>query len=44
VSSPGVSAPAAVRYCWGAGDEGTLMNGAGLPAPSFRTDPSRAGK
>ncbi|MBI1853565.1 MAG: hypothetical protein HYR85_24780 [Planctomycetes bacterium] len=38
VSSPDVAAPAAVRYAWGAADEGTLENGAGLPSSSFRTD------
>jgi sialate O-acetylesterase len=38
VWSEDVAAPAAVRYCWGAGDEGTVFNEAGLPAPSFRTD------
>jgi sialate O-acetylesterase len=38
VSSPSVPHPVAVRYCWGASDEGTLVNGAGLPASSFRTD------
>jgi len=30
--------PRAVRYAWGAADEGTLKNAAGLPAPPFRTD------
>jgi alpha-L-fucosidase 2 len=38
VSSDAVKAPVAVRYCWGAADAGTLVNGAHLPAPSFRTD------
>lgn len=38
VSSPKVAKPAAVRYCWGTTDEGTLSNKEGLPAPSFRTD------
>jgi alpha-L-fucosidase 2 len=38
VSSSAVKEPVAVRYCWGAADEGTLFNGAVLPAPSFRTD------
>jgi sialate O-acetylesterase len=33
-----VSAPVAARYCWGETDAGSLANGAGLPAPSFRTD------
>jgi sialate O-acetylesterase len=39
VSSDAVKEPVAVRYCWGAADEGTLFNAASLPAPSFRTDP-----
>ena len=34
----GVEAPVAARYCWGAADMGTLVNAAGLPASSFRTD------
>lgn len=38
VRCAGVPAPVAVRYCWGATDEGTLLGGAGLPASSFRTD------
>lgn len=38
VSSDAVKDPVAVRYCWGASDEGTLFNAARLPAPSFRTD------
>jgi sialate O-acetylesterase len=38
VSSDAVKEPVAVRYCWGAADEGTLLNGDHLPAPSFRTD------
>ena len=38
VSSDAVKDPLAVRYCFGAADEGTLFNAAGLPAPSFRTD------
>ena len=38
VWSEAVSAPVAVRYAWGARDEPNLKNGAGLPAPSFRTD------
>ena len=38
VYSPDVESPAAVRYCWGNIEEGTLFNGAGLPASSFRTD------
>ncbi len=38
VRSEAVPDPVAVRYCWGTTDEGTLFNGAGLPASSFRTD------
>lgn len=38
VGSDAVARPVAVRYCWGTDDEGTLINGAGLPASSFRTD------
>lgn len=38
VTSPDVKEPAAVRYAWSNTDEGTLFNGAGLPASSFRTD------
>lgn len=38
VSSPEVKEPAAVRYAWSNTDEGTLFNGAGLPASTFRTD------
>ncbi len=38
VSNAGISKPAAVRYCWSNTDYGTLFNGAGLPASSFRTD------
>ncbi len=38
VSSERVPEPVAVRYAWGADDAGTLRNGAGLPASSFRTD------
>ncbi len=38
VSSDAVAAPVAVRFAWGAADEPNLKNGAGLPAPSFRTD------
>ena len=29
----------AVRFAWGAADASNLFNAAGLPAPSFRTDP-----
>ena len=38
VQAAGVDAPVAVRYAWGASDEGTLRNAAGLPASSFRPD------
>jgi sialate O-acetylesterase len=38
VSSPDVPAPIEVRYGWGTIDEPNLMNSAGLPASSFRTD------
>lgn len=36
--SNAVAEPVAARYAWGAADEPNLQNGAGLPAPSFRTD------
>lgn len=38
VSSEAVAEPLAVRYAWGAADEPNLVDGSGLPAPSFRTD------
>ena len=38
VSSEQVSAPVAVRYAWAADATASLFNGAGLPAPTFRTD------
>lgn len=38
VKSDAVPRPVAVRYCWGTEDEGSLFNGAGLPASSFRSD------
>ncbi|MFT3740940.1 MAG: sialate O-acetylesterase [Breznakibacter sp.] len=38
VSSPGVKAPAQVRYAYTNGAEASLFNGAGLPAPSFTTE------
>ncbi|MBT8484012.1 MAG: DUF1080 domain-containing protein, partial [Phycisphaerae bacterium] len=38
VTCAGVARPVAVRYAWEAAAEGTLFNGAGLPASSFRTD------
>jgi sialate O-acetylesterase len=38
VRSPVVRQPVAVRYAWRAAAEGNLYNGAGLPAPPFRSD------
>jgi len=38
VWSDNVTEPVAVRYAWGCADEPNLMNQAGLPASSFRTD------
>lgn len=38
VSSPSVSAPAAVRYAWAAFPRANLYNKEGLPASPFRTD------
>jgi sialate O-acetylesterase len=38
VSSPEVAAPVAVRYAWAENPDCNLVNGAGLPATSFRTD------
>jgi sialate O-acetylesterase len=38
VRSPAVRQPVAVRYAWRAAAEGNLYNGAGLPAPPFRSD------
>jgi len=38
VSSNAVRQPVAVRYGWADTDESSFGNGAGLPAPSFRTD------
>ncbi len=38
VSSEAVPEPKAVRYAWQANPSATLFNGAGLPAPPFRTD------
>lgn len=39
ISSPAVSAPVAVRYCWADNPVGAnLYNGDGLPAAPFRTD------
>ncbi|MDZ7341153.1 MAG: glycosyl hydrolase family 2 [candidate division KSB1 bacterium] len=35
---PAIKQPVAVRYAWSNTAEGTLFNGAGLPASSFRTD------
>ena len=38
VSSSSVPNPVAVRYAWQSNPLATLFNGAGLPAPPFRTD------
>src|SRR5262249_784312 len=38
VSSPRVTHTAAVRYTWAGNADGSLFNGAGLPASPFRTD------
>jgi sialate O-acetylesterase len=38
VRSPVVRQPVAVRYGWRGSAEGNLYNGAGLPAPPFRSD------
>ena len=38
VWSEAIADPIAVRYAWGAADEPSLANGAGLPAACFRTD------
>jgi sialate O-acetylesterase len=38
VSSPEVAAPVAVRYAWAENPDCNLVNGADLPATSFRTD------
>jgi sialate O-acetylesterase len=38
VRSPVVRQPVAVRYAWRGSAEGNLYNGAGLPAPPFRSD------
>lgn len=38
VTSPAVTAPAAVRYAWANVPAGNLFNRAGLPASPFRTD------
>lgn len=38
VSSAEVPAPVAVRYAWAENPDCNLVNGAGLPATSFRTD------
>ncbi|MFT3753291.1 MAG: sialate O-acetylesterase [Paludibacter sp.] len=38
VSSPEVSNPVAVRYCWGTNPPASLMNKNGLWTPNFRTD------
>jgi len=38
VSSPEVATPVAARYAWAENPDCNLVNGAGLPATSFRTD------
>ena len=38
ISSPDVTAPVAARYAWAENPDCNLVNGAGLPATSFRTD------
>ncbi|MFM7241337.1 MAG: sialate O-acetylesterase [Opitutia bacterium] len=38
ISSPDVPAPVAARYAWAENPDANLVNGAGLPATSFRTD------
>ncbi len=38
VSSPEVASPVAVRYAWAENPDCNLVNGADLPATSFRTD------
>lgn len=38
ISSNAIKAPVAVRYGWSNWVDGSLFNGAGLPASSFRTD------
>lgn len=38
VRSDNVKTPVAVRFAWGEADQPNLENGAGLPAPPFRTD------
>jgi sialate O-acetylesterase len=38
VSSPVISEPVSVRYCWRNGAEASLFNSAGLPASVFRTE------
>ena len=44
VTSPEVPAPVAVRYAWAENPDGNLINGAGLPASTFRTDAWPAAK
>ena len=39
VSAPAVKEPVAVRYAWSNAPVANLYNGAGLPAPPFRSDP-----
>jgi sialate O-acetylesterase len=41
VSSKEVPKPVAVRFAWRDDAEPNLVNGAGLPAPAFRTDASK---
>jgi len=38
IGSPAVKDPVAVRYDWADNPDGTLVNGAGLPASPFRSD------
>ena len=38
ISSPEVSKPLAVRYCWAKNPSASLYNKANLPASPFRTD------
>ncbi len=38
ISSPEVAAPVAARYAWAENPDCNLVNGAGLPSTSFRTD------
>jgi sialate O-acetylesterase len=38
VSAEKIAAPVAVRYAWRNSPDARLYNGAGLPAPPFRSD------